>query len=102
MMGNRVLAAVLVVAVAAAPVVAQPTAAKKQQAQELTKQGIAKMNAGDYQEAIDLYLKAYDAVPLPLLLTNIGTAYAKLGNPSEALRHFCLYLEKEPNGQSEA
>ncbi|MDQ3364834.1 MAG: hypothetical protein M3680_05340 [Myxococcota bacterium] len=77
-----------------------PTAAQKQQAGDLTKQAIAKSQASEHQAAIDLYLEAYAIVPLAVLLSNVGAEYQKLKKPVEALKYFCMYLEKDPKGQS--
>lgn len=96
------LALVLASQLVAVPAFAQPQASPqdKQKASELTKQAIAKVQAGEYEGGIELYLEAYELVPLPVLLSNVGAAYQKLGKPVEALRYFCMYLEKEPTGAS--
>ena len=105
MMGipRRLVAATCVSLVVASPVYAQPPApspAQKQAAGELTKQAIVKSQAGDHEKAIELYLQAYEIVPLAVLLTNVATEYQKLGKPVESLKYFCMYLEKDPVGQS--
>jgi len=81
---------------------AQPPATAKQRraANELTVKGIAKSDAGDYTAAITLYLQAYSIAPDSVLLSNIGAAFQKSGNPPEALRYFCMYLQKEPTGEN--
>jgi hypothetical protein len=94
MVGIRAL---LLVALAASVAVAQPKTAKEQ-ASELVKKAIAKSDAGDHQGAIDLYLEAYKLAPLHTLLSNVGTEYQKAGKPFDALRYFCMYLEKDPAG----
>ncbi len=103
-MPRRVLAGMLVSTLIAGPVLAQPsgtpTPQQKQQAGDLTKQAIAKSQGGDHQAAIELYLKAYDIVPLPVLLSNVGAEYQKQKKPVEALKYFCMYLEKDPTGTS--
>jgi len=98
---SRVVAAVLVSSVLVGTVMAQPkppTPAEKQQANDLVKQAIAKSQQKDHLAAIDLYLKAYAVVPLPTLLSNVGTEYQQAAKPVEALKYFCLYLEKDPAG----
>ncbi|MEO8700271.1 MAG: hypothetical protein ABI867_09515 [Kofleriaceae bacterium] len=101
MMGLRVLA---VLAMLAAPVFAQPkpstppTAAQKQQVQDLIKRAIAKSQAGDHDGAIKDYLDAYAIVPLPILLSNVGAAFKQLKKPVDALKYFCMYLDKDPTG----
>jgi tetratricopeptide (TPR) repeat protein len=105
MMGipRRIIAAVCVTALVASPVYAQPptpTPQQKQAAGDLTKQAIAKSQAGEYEKAIELTLQAYAIVPLPLLLTNVASDYQKLKKPVEALKYFCMYLKEDPTGQS--
>ena len=98
---SRVVAAVLVSSLLTATVMAQPkppTPAEKQQAGDLVKQAIAKSQDKDHVAAIDLYLKAYAVVALPTLLSNVGTEYQQAAKPVEALKYFCLYLEKDPAG----
>ena len=106
MMGisRRIVATVLVTLLVATPALAQqpppPTPAQKQAAGDLTKQAIAKSQAGEHEKAIELYLQAFEIVPLPVLLSNVGAEYQKLKKPIEALKYFCMYLEKDPTGQS--
>jgi hypothetical protein len=86
----------------AGPALAQPpvTAKQRRAANELTVKGIARSDAGDYSAAINLYLQAYAIAPDSVLLSNIGAAFQKSGNPTEALRYFCMYLQKEPSGDN--
>ncbi len=108
MMGTprRIVAALCVTLLVASPLYAQPaqppqpTPQQKQAAGDLTKQAIAKSQAGEFDKAIELTLQAYAIVPLPILLTNIASDYQKLKKPVEALKYFCMYLEKDPTGQS--
>jgi hypothetical protein len=66
---------------------------------DLVKQGIAKSQAGDHLGAIEKYKEAYRLAPDQYtLLSNIGTEYVEAGKSIEALRHFCMYLEKDPSG----
>jgi tetratricopeptide (TPR) repeat protein len=88
-------AALLVGQAAAQP---QPTPQQKQLVQDLVKQAIAKSQAGDHAGAIELYEKAYATAPLPTLLSNIGAEYQLATKPVEALKYFCMYLEKDPAG----
>lgn len=105
MMGiaRRIVAAVCVSLLVASPVLAQPpppTPQQKQAAGDLTKQAIAKSQANDHDKAIELYLQAFEIVPLPVLLNNVATEYQKLKKPVEALKYFCMYLAQDPTGQS--
>jgi len=86
----------------AGPALAQPptTAKQRRAANELTVKGIAKSDAGEFTAAVALYLQAYAIAPDSVLLSNIGAAYQKSGNPPEALRYFCMYLQKDPTGEN--
>lgn len=99
---SRVVAAMVASALVLAPVAgyAQPqgTPAQKQQFGDLMKQAIAKSQAGDHAAAIEIYQKAYALIPLPTVLSNIGAEYQLATKPVEALKYFCLYLEKDPAG----
>lgn len=95
---SRAVAALCASLLIASPALAQPTAQQKQQAGDLVKQAIAKSQAKDHEGAIELYLKAYAIVPIATLLSNVGTEYQSAQKPVEALKYFCLYLEKDPTG----
>jgi hypothetical protein len=100
-MASRTAAALLASLMLAAPAVADPkppTEKDKQMAGDLVKKAIGKSQAGDHNAAIDLYLQAYTIVPNPILLSNIGAEYQQSDRPPQALRYFCMYLEKDPNG----
>lgn len=73
----------------------------KQKAGDLVKQAIAKSQAGDHETAVELYRKAYDIIPMPVLLSNIGSEYQQMDSKEiEALGSFCKYLEADPHGQN--
>ncbi len=95
---SRAVAALCASLLIASPALAQPTAQQKQQAGDLVKQAIAKSQAKDHEGAIELYLKAYAIVPIATLLSNVGTEYQSAQKPVEALKYFCLYLDKDPTG----
>jgi tetratricopeptide (TPR) repeat protein len=95
--------------VLASPAVAEPREARerdskavsdkdKQVASDLVKKAIARSQAGDHSAAIDIYLQAYTIVPNSILLSNIGSEFQQQGKKKEALRYFCMYLEKDPEG----
>jgi tetratricopeptide (TPR) repeat protein len=94
----RAIAVAVFLAPALAAAQPQPTAKQKQQASELVQKAIAKSQAGDHEEAVDLYLNAYAIIPQPLLLSNIGSEYQQMKKPVEALKYFCRYLEADPTG----
>jgi tetratricopeptide (TPR) repeat protein len=101
MTASRTAAALLASLMLAAPAVADPkppTEKDRQMAGDLVKKAIGKSQAGDHNAAIELYLQAYTIVPNSILLSNIGAEYQQSDRPQQALRYFCMYLEKEPNG----
>jgi hypothetical protein len=98
---SRILGAIVALCALGGVLGAQPktpTDAQKLQAGELVKQAIAKSQAGDHQAAIELYMNAFELIPQPVLLSNIGTEYQQLKKRVEALKYFCKYLEKDPAG----
>lgn len=108
MNGFRTTAALLVAScVLTGPAVADPKDREpksssdkesKQAASELVKKAIGRSQAGDHSAAIEAYLQAYTLVPNAILLSNIGSEFQQQGKHKEALRYFCMYLEKDPNG----
>jgi len=100
--GSRSIATLLASLLLASPALAQPKGAAtdkdKQIAGDLVKKAIARSQAGDHSAAIEIYLQAYTILPNPLLLSNIGAEYQQSGKPQEALRYFCMYLDKDPTG----
>lgn len=79
-----------------------PSAAEKEAAKKLVDDGIAAQNAKDYDKAIDLYQKAFQLIPHPILLYNIGLAHKLAGRPARAVSFFERYLALEPNGDKAA
>jgi tetratricopeptide (TPR) repeat protein len=99
--GSRRTAAFLASVLLASPALAQPkgpTDKDRQLAGDLVKKAIARSQAGDHSAAIEIYLQAYTIAPNSLLLSNIGAEYQQSGKPQEALRYFCMYLDKDPSG----
>ncbi|MBC7975724.1 MAG: tetratricopeptide repeat protein, partial [Myxococcales bacterium] len=99
--GSRTLAVLLATILTTSPALAQrkaPSDKDKQLAGELVKRAIAKSKAGDHDAAIAIYQRAYATVASSALLSNIGAEYQLVGKPKEALRYFCMYLEKDPVG----
>lgn len=61
--------------------------------------GLAAQAAGKYDEAIELYNKAYDAVPHPEILFDLGQAYRLKGDAVSAVDYYERYLTVEPRGR---
>lgn len=104
MMRRSCTAVALASLMLASPALAQkaPSAKDQQLASDLLQRAFAKLDASDYGAAIELFNKAYELVPDPLLLSNIGAAYEKDGNPRAALVNFCKYLSMAPTGTGAA
>jgi len=99
--GSRTLAALLASALIAGPALAEPkepSEKDRQIASELVKKAIARSQAGDHLAAIEIYNQANTIAPNSLLLSNIGAEFQQSGMPKEALKYFCMYLEKDPSG----
>lgn len=88
-------------AVDAQPAPASPDSTSEGQraaAKELTDEAIAAQEAKNYETALALYMKAYQLVPHPILLFNIGQAYRLAGNLDQAELFYRRYLERDPDG----
>ncbi|HEY4178773.1 MAG TPA: tetratricopeptide repeat protein [Kofleriaceae bacterium] len=100
---SRAVAAGVAAVLVASPVFAQPTQptqAQQNQARPIVVQAMAKAKAGQHEDAIALYVKAYGIASLSLLLTNIANEYKELDRKEDALKYFCMYLEKDPTGNN--
>ena len=65
---------------------------RKAQARALFGQAEVKYNLGQFAEALDLYSKAYEVLPLPGFLFNIGQCHRNLARPERAIFFFQGYL----------
>jgi len=61
-------------------------------------QGEAYFKAGTYDKAAEEYQAAYDLVPEPGLLFNIGLAFENFGDATRATAAYLRYLEVAPDG----
>jgi tetratricopeptide (TPR) repeat protein len=71
---------------------------KKKLAKEYTDAGVAAQDAGDYDQAIVFYEKAYEVIPHPLLVFNIGQAHRLAGRDEEALAAYQRYIAEDAKG----
>lgn len=95
------LASVLPIGVAHA----QPAAVDKDKAKtakQYVDAGLAAQSAKDYDTAVTLYKKAYELVPHPVLLFNIGQAHRLAGQMDDAVAYYQRYLAADPNGPQAA
>jgi|GEM_PF-6513537 len=88
---------VVLPALAPQPASAQDDAALTA-ARDRFRQGEAYFKAGLFDKAVAEYRAAYELVPRPGLLFNIGLCYEKLENPARAVDYYGRYLAAEPEG----
>jgi tetratricopeptide (TPR) repeat protein len=65
-------------------------------AREATRRAGIAYNLGRYDDAAAEYERAYEAVPDPVLLFNIGQSYRQAGKPEKALVSYRAYLRTAP------
>ncbi|MHB1845645.1 MAG: tetratricopeptide repeat protein [Deltaproteobacteria bacterium] len=66
------------------------------QAKALFERGRADYRAGHFQAAIGDFLDADKLKPSPALMFNIAEAYARLGEPTQAIQYYRSYLARAP------
>jgi tetratricopeptide (TPR) repeat protein len=77
---------------------APSNAAHREAARKLVNEGIAAQDAGDYDRAVALYMRAFALDPHPVLLFNVGQAHRLDGCPERAASFYERYLALEPRG----
>jgi tetratricopeptide (TPR) repeat protein len=92
--------ALLAAAVSFAPPAAAQTALE--QAKGLTSRATVEYNVGHFEQALDLYSRAYQALPTPALLFDIGQCHRMLGNGERAIFFFQGYLRDKPDAPNRA
>lgn len=73
----------------------------KDEARRAFNTGLELIAAGDYEGGIASFEQAYALVPHPVVLYNIGRAYADAGDYQQAIVYFERYLETEPIDRTE-
>ncbi len=99
---SRALAVLVALAVLLAPL-AIPTAAAQDalaQARVHYQKGTSLFSSGDYKGAIAEFAAADNIAPAAMLEFNIALCYDRLGDRSEALRRYRVYLREMPNAQN--
>lgn len=66
------------------------------------KRGMDAITAGKYDDGISELQKAYQILPHPNVLYNIGRAHAEAGNLEEALVYYRRYIDSNPPDREEA
>ncbi len=70
----------------------------REAARKLVNEGIAAQDAGSYDKAIALYMRAFALDPHPWLLFNVGQAHRLAGCLERATSFYERYLALEPSG----
>jgi tetratricopeptide (TPR) repeat protein len=68
-----------------------------QEARKLTSAAMVEYNVGRFERALELYTKAYERYPKPVLLFDLGQCHRQLGHFERALFFFHGYLREQPN-----
>lgn len=87
------IACMLPAAVWAGPERAEQDQDARGRASEHFQRGVGLAEAGDYRQAVAEFKRAYDIVPEPEVLYNVGQAHLALGESVEAVRALGRYLQ---------
>jgi len=63
--------------------------------------GMALIQSGDYAQGLPELIEAYDLLPHPAVLYNIGRAAAEAGEYEMAVKYFHLYVDTDPSDREE-
>jgi tetratricopeptide (TPR) repeat protein len=94
---SRAVVTIIAVLIATGSAVADTPV--KEQAKRDVAAGLVAQAEGRYDEAIELYQRAYDAIPHPEILFNLGQAHRLRHDFEISLRHYRGYLAVEPRGR---
>jgi tetratricopeptide (TPR) repeat protein len=73
-----------------------------EQAKALVGRATVEYNIGHFDQALELYSKAYEALPTPALLFDLGQCHRMLANPERAIFFFQGYLREKPDASNRA
>jgi tetratricopeptide (TPR) repeat protein len=73
-----------------------------QEARALYNKATIEYNLGKFQEALDLYTKAYERMQKPALLFDIGQCHRLLGHYEQAMFFYQGFLREAPNAPNRA
>lgn len=74
-----------------------PDAERMKQAKANAEEGTRRYNLGQFEEALESYSRAYEAVPAPGLLFNIGQCHRALKRHERAIFFLEGYLREKPD-----
>ncbi|MDH5490396.1 MAG: TonB-dependent receptor [Myxococcales bacterium] len=81
----------------------EPAAADvRTEARAAFREGMRLIEAGQLESGIRSLERAFDILPHPNVLYNIGRAYAEAGHYEEGLEYYEMYLESDPPDREEA
>jgi len=78
------------------------TEAPVERAKALFARGNEHYNLGEFDQALELYRRAYRVMPLPAFLFNIAQCHRKLGQHADAVTMYQSYLVGVPDAQNKA
>ena len=93
LLGAQVLAASLAPSIALADV--------RTEARTMFRRGMALIAEGNVDDGVAALREAYDMLPHPNVLYNIGRAYAEAGRYEDAIEYFQRYLDSDPADREE-
>jgi tetratricopeptide (TPR) repeat protein len=73
---------------------------RKERALALWKEGVARYDLGRFDQAIDLFEKAYEVHPYPEILFNLGQAHRQKKGYERAIFFFRAYLRNKPRAEN--
>jgi len=80
------------------PAVPVPDPAMRTTAQALMIEGVKRLQAGSYEQALANFLEAYGKFPSPKILLNIGSTLRDMGRLSDAANTYQRYLDDPATG----
>jgi hypothetical protein len=81
---------------------AQPDAAAMAKAGALYQRALKRSAAGDHLGAAALMIEAFETAPNNSALPAIGEEFQKANQVDASIKYYCMYLSKEPDGESAA
>jgi tetratricopeptide (TPR) repeat protein len=71
------------------------------EARRYFRQGMALVAEGNVEEGVAALQQAYEILPHPNVLYNIGRAYAESGRYAQAIEYFQRYIDSDPPDRAE-